>query len=771
MKYFTALLLSSALLIACSGKGADVTNDLELGEVSEMVDYVVSAYDELPTCNAKREGASAFVYDAEMAYICEDYEWVDCDSLKNLIYGTSLTDPEKTEVKSSSSQNEAEPDDVGEGVTESSSSSQIIHVRSLIWETPKESFFNPNIEYGSMTDERDGKVYKTVKIGDQVWMAENLNYDDSVAMSGLKGKMLDCGEKVGNCAVAGRMYAWTAAIDSLGLAHNKDNPQYCGVCSLPPRVQGVCPNGWHLPDFIEWNTLETTVRNSGNLKSNSGWVNDDYCILDSCISTDAYGFSAVAFGSKEDSSFAGNEDRYVLNGFGERAVFQVAYVSGYGSGYLEIYDHWDDPMHQTYRRWGGEIYASVRCLKDDGPAPKTEETRFNPDVAYDSLIDERDGQVYKTVKIGAQVWMAENLNYDDGKSKCVNDDAENCKILGRWYDWNAADSGCPSGWHLPDTTEWNDLFMDVSGFTGYGSRGGLKSQSGWSADGKGSNIAGFSAMNEVFWSASGDSWGKVYYVDIDRGVSTVHQDRDEEFQVRCVKDSALADAKASLISLEVVYDSITDERDGKVYKTVKIGEQTWMAENLNYDDSVATPSLNGRSWCYDNESENCDVRGRLYTWPAAIDSVTLANDADNPRICGTTKKECYLYGTVRGICPSGWHLPNRKEWKTLYTFAGGYTAAGWFLKSSTGWGDKGNGSDAYGFSAFPVGRFASKVDSFNSEENLVYFWTPDEESSGVGDNTGNVYCMMFGVGNKALLRPCYLLDAYSVRCLKDSPTE
>ena len=752
VKKISALLFVAALLAACSGdgKGTDASKDMEFGDVSEKVDYAVSTYDELPVCTAKREGATAFAYDAGKAYICKDNDWADNDSLTNLIYNSASMDSGKSEHKSASSKNGSEPDDSGESAAKSSSSKQYVNVRELIWDMPKESFFNPNIEYGTMTDERDGKVYKTVKIGDQVWMAENLNYDDSVAMPSLKGKMLDCGDKVGNCALAGRMYGWTAAIDSLALAHNMENPQYCGACCLPPRVQGVCPDGWHLPNFEEWQILSTTTRNSGNLKSNSGWINGDNCILDSCKSTDAYGFSAVPFGYKEDSSFAGNGTMYVLGGFGYRAVFQVADVDGYGSGYTGIDDGWETLLYQKYRRLGGEIYASVRCLKDDGPAPKAEESRLNPDVAYDSLIDERDGQVYKTVKIGAQVWMAENLNYDDGKSKCVNDDAENCKVLGRLYTWDAAYSGCPNGWHLPDSSEWNDLFMDASGVIGYRTRESLKSRSGWSPRDIGTNTTGFSAMTSVFWSATEDKWGEAYRADIDRGIGVVPQDKALEYYVRCVKNGAIAEAKANPINLDVVYDSMTDDRDGKVYKTVKIGEQTWMAENLNYDDSVATPNLNGRSWCYDNESENCGSRGRLYTWFAAIDSVEVK----------------YLSVAVQGICPSGWHLPQPQEWETLYASVGGYSVAGWFLKSVIGWGEEGNGSDAYGFSAFPAGQFASIGKTFDKKDSLVRFWSSEKRT-----DDRNAVCMTFDAGDKAILDYQPLLDAYSVRCIKDSPAE
>ena len=64
----------------------------------------------------------------------------------------------------------------------------------------------------------------------------------------------------------------------------------------------------------------------------------------------------------------------------------------------------------------------------------------------------------------------------------------------------------------------------------------------------------------------------------------------------------------------VSFGEITDERDGHVYKTVKIGEQIWMAENLNYAYPKQDSSSDSVSWCYNNEPDNCAKYGRLYTW-------------------------------------------------------------------------------------------------------------------------------------------------------------
>jgi uncharacterized protein (TIGR02145 family) len=86
----------------------------------------------------------------------------------------------------------------------------------------------------------------------------------------------------------------------------------------------------------------------------------------------------------------------------------------------------------------------------------------NKYVTSTHFCDSRDGKVYKFSKIGVQTWMAENLNYPSGDSKCYAETYSNCNIYGRLYNGNDAKNVCPTGWHLPSNNEW-EILVDFEG--------------------------------------------------------------------------------------------------------------------------------------------------------------------------------------------------------------------------------------------------------------------------------------------------------------------
>jgi len=113
-----------------------------------------------------------------------------------------------------------------------------------------------------------------------------------------------------------------------------------------------------------------------------------------------------------------------------------------------------------------------------------------------TYTDMRDGKIYKTTKIGKQIWMAENLNYEMKGSKCYDNEPVNCQIYGRLYDWNMAIKACPKGWHLPTEANFEALMETVNKSPKF-----LKATSGWNdfkgseeIPGNGVDIYGFSAL-------------------------------------------------------------------------------------------------------------------------------------------------------------------------------------------------------------------------------------------------------------------------------------
>ena len=180
----------------------------------------------------------------------------------------------------------------------------------------------------------------------------------------------------------------------------------------------------------------------------------------------------------------------------------------------------------------------------------------------------------------------------------------------------------------------------------------------------------------------------------------------------------------------------------QTYKTVVIGDQTWMAANLNY----ATPR---GSLCYGDDTSNCVQYGRLYDW-----------------------------ATARKVCPDGWKLPSRADWTTLANFVdkeNGVYGAAKKLKSKSGWsgyrmdGSSANGTDNYGFSALSgggrlvLGECCNNIAYSGVGGYEGYWWTDTEYDSeraygvkmtGLYDNVGGT------LGPKE--------SGYSVRCLKNN---
>jgi uncharacterized protein (TIGR02145 family) len=211
---------------------------------------------------------------------------------------------------------------------------------------------------------------------------------------------------------------------------------------------------------------------------------------------------------------------------------------------------------------------------------------------------------------------------------------------------------------------------------------------------------------------------------------------------------------------------ITDSRDGKVYSTVQIYTQCWMAQNLNYGTRIngSVQQTNNdivEKYCYSNEESNCDVYGGLYQWAETVQYLNGASNSYDwyPRPTGP----------VQGICPSGWHLPTNDEFDLLDANLGGwYGSSGGKLKEAgfVHWQSPNAGAtNESNFTGLPGGWYeVYPYNAFMGQQYYARFWTSTPYYSYVNEsrywalNYNDVH-FDFGIYDKAC--------SFSVRCMKD----
>ena len=187
-------------------------------------------------------------------------------------------------------------------------------------------------------------------------------------------------------------------------------------------------------------------------------------------------------------------------------------------------------------------------------------------------------------------------------------------------------------------------------------------------------------------------------------------------------------------------DDIVKDIDGNIYKTVTIGSQTWMVENLkttrylNGDligtTNPPTKNISGESspkyqWAYGGDENNVATYGRLYTWFAITDK--------------------------RKIAPKGWHIPTSQDWKILEDFLGGRDIAAEKLKES----------NENGFAALPGGYY-SNYGYFYHLGTVGFWWSYTEQPK----QSDWYYLLTYKCGPVAFIGD-YRNLALSVRCIKD----
>ena len=329
----------------------------------------------------------------------------------------------------------------------------------------------------------DGNVYNTVQIGAQCWMKENVratHFADGtpipIATTNSTTNAYCCypNNDASTVPTYGLLYNWPAVMQMDFNSGESD-------------IQGICPDGWHVPCEQEWYTLLYYMMGQSDLQcdnqsdnigkalaSTSGWQScGSNCTVGNDLSTNnASGFSAMPAGSYD--GYYDNEN------FGYKAFFWSSSKS--------LYNNMADIEYLVYDRaslshwaYGMMYFLSVRCLRNETDSVHS---GGQPCPQHPTVTD-YDGNVYNTVQIGTQCWMKENLktsHYADGTYIPVADtishsisyryfpegDSSNVSIYGCLYNWAAVMNGnsastavpsnvqgvCPTGWHVPSAAEW-----------------------------------------------------------------------------------------------------------------------------------------------------------------------------------------------------------------------------------------------------------------------------------------------------------------------------
>lgn len=233
-----------------------------------------------------------------------------------------------------------------------------ISVQDWSLDIDKNLLLNPNIQYGEMTDPRDGHVYKTVEILGTTWMAQNLNYADNIRTISLLGESKCFRNDERYCNTFGRMYTYAALADSVRLyeLYGCNFTNLGGCREAKDHIQGICPDGWRLPNEKEMTALldlaqsDEDYEGPSKLKALGGWV---YRYEDGFIHTNENGSDAFGFAALPTMFSADGSDHYFAAFFAGSS--STLSIPGSRHNYVSRYDgYW------IYV----DSYFSVRCVKD-----------------------------------------------------------------------------------------------------------------------------------------------------------------------------------------------------------------------------------------------------------------------------------------------------------------------------------------------------------------------------------------------------------------------
>ncbi|MFA5228974.1 MAG: FISUMP domain-containing protein [Candidatus Paceibacterota bacterium] len=525
--------------------------------------------------------------------------------------------------------------------------------------------------FEKFTDTRDGKEYKMVTIGEQVWMAENLAYLPSVVGPGTESNET--------------AYYYVYDYYGTDIAAAKATKEYktYGVLYNWPAAMTACPEGWHLPGAEEWTILINYLGGNEIAHGKMQEAGTALWITPDAKATNSSGFTGLPGGRYSHGYFAylGHEGNWwSSNEYGTNDAMRF-----YMHNIIRV-----DNLHSR-RNYG----LNVRC------------------VQHSELLTVLTGQVLTITTTTAT--CGGNVTGDGGDA-----------VTARGVCWSTSENPTTAN---SKTTNGSCL----GAFTG--------------------NITGLSPNT-------------TYYV---RAYATNSE------------GTAYGEQKSFTTLRETTFDygSFTDSRDGKVYKTITIGEQVWMAENLAYLPSVVAPRTvsNKNAYYYAYDYDGTDLAATKATQaylPSETGPYETANyyvyDYDGTDVAAAKATENYqTYGVLytwpaaMTACPEGWHLPDEEEWTTLEGNLGGGARAGGKMKEvgTSHWNSPNEGAtNESGFTGLPGGqKFADKFENIGDR---CFWWLSIEVDDVWALQRGLSYDSIggfFGWATKNV--------GESVRCLQD----
>ena len=499
--------------------------------------------------------------------------------------------------------------------------------------------------FNAFTDPRDGNVYRVVEVGDRTWMAENLRYRDVEADPILKDNTWCAFDDEKRCEKEGFLYSWAAVMLDSSCAESN--------CEIVYPHRGICPEGWHVAENYEWQELAQSA-------AGQDFMLVDYPGFDWSPTGVYYAQDGVLM-DDGGSRYWTSSTRTSLGAFEwflEDGIADFFHIeSGKDNGYavrcvadsrpkLDTVVEYEPPSSSSRKR-------GVSSSSTSGSSSNSLWESYVEDDKYNAFTDKRDGNVYRVVQIGSQVWMAEDLRYfsEDmeypSQTVCTQTGDKKCEGKRRLYSFYAAMDDkrckvneycwgiefphrgiCPEGWHLPEIGEWWTLSDKVklkggalnSVFEVDLAKGRRAEDYGFSAFATGEWNGEITRYDDIarYWTATetgnGDPQSAIeFYIS---GIQSMSQSyrKDYGYAVRCVADEGA-------VKLDTLVEDLSSSSQSSSSEASSSSEE---ASSSSEEESSSSEEVSSSSEVVEESSSS----GMVFIFQEGLETFTDKRDGE-----------------------------------------------------------------------------------------------------------------------------------------------